>query len=402
MFLALPHLGCLAALALIAHVLYPELGQRAQTIYATAVAAGCTWFFVSTGWLSYNDSWTILGLVAAAFVRSRLVLGAAVLLGPWIDERLLLLLPVCLALRSYVVYEAGAFRPLLIDAGIAAATAAPYLAIRLFAYLGGSDPVTGSYVQDAAKEVTLLWHLILGAWMGLRGLWVYVAAFCFLACRRPPSVWNASVLAGMLVTFLVMLFVAADIGRSVSALMPVGLAGIVLFARHAPDLCRRSLLWVLIPNLLLPASHVLSERTLPVRYLYYELERWSAPPFYLTPEYYNREGLALLQQGDAERAWEEFETALRLDPNYVAARGNKAMILVARRQYEAAIQELDAVVASGMNLPDALRLRGNCFEALQQHANAFDDYQRALSLAPADWTSRSDVQQRLQRLRSRP
>ncbi len=96
LFLALPHVGCLAALALIAHITFREFQQRLLAVLATALAAGCTWFFVSTGWLSYNDSWTILGLVAVALLRSRIVLAAAVLLCPWIDERFLLLLPVCL------------------------------------------------------------------------------------------------------------------------------------------------------------------------------------------------------------------------------------------------------------------------------------------------------------------
>jgi Tfp pilus assembly protein PilF len=398
LFLALPHVGCLAALALIAHVAFRELQQRMLAFVTTALAAGCAWFFVSTGWLAYNDSWTILGLVAVAFLRSRIVLGAAVLLCPWIDERFLMLLPVCLALRSYLLHDDESFRPLLIDAGVATAAALPYLITRLIAYFSGNDPVTDAYVQQTSKESLLPWHVVLGSWMGMRGMWVYVGAFCWLACRRRGAGWNALVLAGTAVVFLASLFVAHDISRSVSVFLPVGLAGVVLLHRHAPQRLAGTLPWVLVANLLLPASHVTGSFKLPILYFYSELERWFSPPDYLTPDYYNNRGLALLQQNQPEQAWEEFETALKLDASFAPARGNKALILTGRREYELAIQELNAVVASGVNLPDALHLRGNCFEALGRREAAAEDYQQALALAPEDWPSRGEVQQRLRRL----
>jgi hypothetical protein len=398
LFLALPHLGCLAVLALVAHVACRELHQRLLALLATALAAGCAWFFVSSGWLSYNDSWTMLGLVAAAFLRSRIVLGAAVLLCPWIDERFLLLLPVCVALRSYVLYDEGTLKPVLIDGGIAAAAAVPYVAVRLIAYFSGNDPVTDAYVTQAAKESPRWWLLALGAWMGLRMLWVYVAAFCWLACRRRPAVINALVLAGMAAVFLVSLFIAADVSRSITLFLPVGLAGMVLLGRHSPPALARFLPWLLLANLLSPASHVISSFQVPIYYFYSEVGRWSSPPEYLTPDYYNARGLELLQKNQPEQAWEEFERALKLDPDFAAARGNKALILAARREYEPAIEELNLVVESGVNVPDALHLRGNCFEALRRYEAAIDDYQQALILAPQDWPSRGEVQQRLGRL----
>lgn len=398
LFLALPHLGCLAALALIAHVICREVGSRRLALLATMLSAGGAWFFVATGWLSYNDSWLMLGLVASAFLRSRLALGAAILLCPWIDERILLLLPVNLALRSYLLYADGSRWQALIDGAWAAAAAVPYLGIRLNAYLSGNDPVTDAYVQVLAEQVIPLWQYVLGAWMGLRGLWVYVAAFCVLACRLRSTAWNVLVMTGLAATFVVSLLIANDFGRSISAFLPVGLAGIVLCHRHAPRLLARWLPWVLAVNLLLPASHVVGRDQYPIYYFYSELARWSLPPDYLTPEFYNRRGLEGLQRGELERAWSEFETALKLDANFVAARGNRALILVARRAFEPAIQELNAVIASGQNLPDALHLRGKCFEATGRVAAAINDYRQALQVAPPDWPSRAELQQRLAQL----
>ena len=72
----------------------------APTILATLLFATLPWFFVSSGWLGYFDSWYVLGLVAAAFVPSRWVLGAVAVLTPWVDERFLLALPVILLIRE--------------------------------------------------------------------------------------------------------------------------------------------------------------------------------------------------------------------------------------------------------------------------------------------------------------
>ncbi len=305
-------------------------------------------------------------------------------------------------LRSYVVYEDESLRPLLIDAGVAVAAALPYLITRLIAYFSGNDPLADAVVEQSSKE-SLPWHLVLGSWMGLRGMWVYAGAFCWLVWRRRGAGWNIVVLAGTAAVLAALLFVAHDISRSATLFLPVGLAGLVLLVRHAPQRLAATLPWVLAANLLLPASHVTASFKLPILYFYSELERWFSPPDYLTPDYYNNRGLALLQQNQPDEAWEEFETALKLDAHFAQARGNKALILAGRRDYELAIEELNAVVASGVDLPDALHLRGNCFESLGRREAAADDYQQALTAAPEDWPSRGEVQQRLRRLgRSTP
>src|SRR5262249_12061976 len=94
--LAMPHVGFVAALWLVALPTYRLFSGWLSAALVTLLFAPLPWFFVSTGWLGYFDSWLVLGLVAAAFVQSRWVLAAACLLTPWIDERFVLALPLTL------------------------------------------------------------------------------------------------------------------------------------------------------------------------------------------------------------------------------------------------------------------------------------------------------------------
>ena len=69
-FLALPSLGCLLVLGYVALLVRREGGTRWTAITATALTGTTSWFFVSTGWLAYFDSWYVLGLLVATFSRS--------------------------------------------------------------------------------------------------------------------------------------------------------------------------------------------------------------------------------------------------------------------------------------------------------------------------------------------
>ena len=87
-YLALPHVGCMLTLWLVAALTYRRLGRWCITFVATAIFTALPWFFVSSSWLTHFDSWLILGLLVAAFIPSAVALGAACLLTPWVDELL--------------------------------------------------------------------------------------------------------------------------------------------------------------------------------------------------------------------------------------------------------------------------------------------------------------------------
>src|SRR5215207_4002894 len=99
-YFAIPFVGCLAALAAVATLTWRATRNALPCMAATLLTATSSWFFVSTGWLAYFDSWVILALVLATFARSRVTIFSAALIAPWIDERFILAAPICLAVRS--------------------------------------------------------------------------------------------------------------------------------------------------------------------------------------------------------------------------------------------------------------------------------------------------------------
>ena len=78
------------------HLVRRESGAWWVALAAAALSGTTSWFFVSTGWLAYFDSWYVLGLLVAAFGRSKIATGLACLLTPWVDERFVLTLPLVL------------------------------------------------------------------------------------------------------------------------------------------------------------------------------------------------------------------------------------------------------------------------------------------------------------------
>jgi tetratricopeptide (TPR) repeat protein len=394
-FLALPHVGCLAALALVIHIACRELGDRLWAFCTGVVAASCAWFFVSTSWLTYNDSWIVLGLLAVSAIRSRYVLVFAALCCPWIDERFVMLLPVCLGLRTYLFHDYRFPRDLVGDAAVALAGVSPYVLIRLAAMLSGSDAALKAMEQSEYIWPTPL-RLLEGAWAGLRGLWLYAAAFWWLAYRIRPLVWNLIFSVGTALVFTVSCFIAADIGRSVSVFLPVGLVGLVLLHRSYPQWCIRSLPCVMVLNLVLPAAHVMSTFKWPIRNLYGEQNR-PLPD----AEEFNRRGEVMMQEKEAHaEAFKAFTIALDLDPAHIKARLNRAALLLLHGETDSALAEVNMVIERRQDLAPAHYLRGVCWEALGNAAAAMNDYEQALRLAPPDWERREDTRLRLQRLRA--
>src|SRR5579884_1874127 len=71
-YLALPPLGCWLVLVYIMAVLRRHEIGWPDCLAVAILTATCSWFFVSTGWLAYFDSWWVLGLLVFVFSRPRL------------------------------------------------------------------------------------------------------------------------------------------------------------------------------------------------------------------------------------------------------------------------------------------------------------------------------------------
>lgn len=399
-FLALPFVGCWAAAALILHVMTGVLQDRLQAIMATITACGAAWFYVSTGWLTYNDSWVILGLVAVACLPSRLAVVAACLSAPWIDERFLLVLPTALAMRMFILPQQSSVRGFALDVLVATAACLPYLAVRLTAYVSGADRGTADYL-DGQMAVSYPFAIYpWGAVAGLRCNWIFIVAWGWLAARSGPR-WQAAVaVAGAAPFFAVTLGSAGDVHRSAGVFIVMSLAGVVMLARHRAGWNAALLPIAAVLTLVLPAAHVFGVVTIPICGVFDEWYTAYHPTIpELTPDYYNAKGLKLAETQQTNAALVMFDRALRVDPKSGAARLNKALIHVTAGRHDEAIAELDLALQANSGWPEAYFWRGHCRARKLDPEAAIRDLEQALACASEGWPRRTEAEDECRRLR---
>lgn len=273
--------GCLVWLGLSA-------GRRWAEAVALGVVGGATApFFTAMGLPGYYDSWLALALLAPAFARRRGWVLLACLLGPWIDERFVLGLPLALLVRRVREGEAAgpwgswlrreALAPLALVAG--------YAGLRLGLGGTGGSQTVGGYLRHFVLAVDLGPAAYLrGAWEGLRFAWLPVAATVLLAggfgVRGPllPALAAAA-------TAMVGLLTALDLSRSMVLLLPLVPLGWNSAARTSWWNGYRLPALLAVAALAVPASHVVGGSARPVDAV------WSVPTPWL--DACNGTGIAL-------------------------------------------------------------------------------------------------------------
>ena len=207
-YLWVPWIGALALLGAVAWYAWQATREIERVVLVLAFFVTASAWSSSVGVLGCMDSWYLLALLGFCFSRSPVVGLMACLCGPWIDERFLLALPLCAALRCE---EKRWWLPVL---GIL-----PYLAIRLAAVAAGDDSVGGHLQLVSAPLGRFALWLPIGWWHGWRAGWVVVAAglVLFWWPRRTTQVWLlAAGMLGLAATGLL----AWDSSRSIAVLLP--------------------------------------------------------------------------------------------------------------------------------------------------------------------------------------
>lgn len=281
-FLSLPHLGCFAALMLIAHIVYRETQNFSLAFVLATLAATASWFFVSTGWLAYFDSWLLLGLLIATFLKSTPLLMTTCFFMPWIDERFILTLPLGLFIRSMMFHEYD-IRLFWRNCWICAIGIAPYLIARLTVFFLEDTSEINRYLQVNSLPISSVSfpYLFKGIWMGLRSIWILIGLFVWIALFQKKAAWTILTLVCLFTTFILNLSIAGDISRSMSTLLPAALAGFLLFYRQKAVWAKRLVIVLLVVNLLTPAFHVVTTFENRIYNLYQEIQIYQNPPVHL-------------------------------------------------------------------------------------------------------------------------
>jgi predicted O-linked N-acetylglucosamine transferase (SPINDLY family) len=100
------------------------------------------------------------------------------------------------------------------------------------------------------------------------------------------------------------------------------------------------------------------------------------------PELYNNRGSALLALERHREALENYDEAIRLNPEFADAYCNRGNALQRLKQYAAAVENYDKSILLKPNNADALYNRGNVLQALKQYKAALESYDQAAVVNP--------------------
>ena len=400
-FLSLPALGCLLVLGYVALLVRREGGTRWTAFAATALTGTTSWFFVSTGWLAYFDSWYVLGLLVATFSRSRIATSAACVLSPWVDERFVLTLPLVILVRGIYAgaLEGGVSKRLRSDALLFFALLAPYCSLRLIALVTAQDPGSAAHLRGHLATIHSAGTLINGLWSGLRALWLFLIAAPVLLAIRGRYVHAVLLVLLVAATAAVNVSIAADLSRAASPVVPAAMLGIILLVRAGPDRALWPIAAALAFNLLVPARHVIAGwgEGIAILPLHVELGRLAHPPKHIAVLHLAR-AVKLGAQRQPTRALAEIETAIRIDPGSAVAQISKGLLLDELGKTAEAAKSYDRAVSLAPEVPEAYAQRARFRTAHGDIKSAVEDLRAAIDLTPDASPERQALSRSLARL----
>ena len=271
--LIVPWLGLLVMLTQCAWLVRRRTGDDRLAALTTILIGTTSATLTVTGWLGLNDAWYASALIAVAFQPSLVVLAAASLVGPWVDERFVLALPLAIYVRAVALKPNVNLQQLV---AIPAVGLIVYGVSRYLNLFHLSTTSTGGFIHYVLSSFQqwLPWTS-LGWFMGLRAVWVLVVVGAGGECRRAdfrPALWPALLVAAPLIAITLL---ASDTGRTTTMLLPLVLLGVErLLALRGAEVTQRILLLLLIANLLMPAMHVTYQSGDIINMFPVELARW--------------------------------------------------------------------------------------------------------------------------------
>lgn len=249
-----PWAGLLVLLHFSAHLAHRFTRDIWCTAWFAALIGTTTTALTVTGWLGINDAWYACALLAVAFQTRLAFLLPALFIGPWIDERFVLALPLA-CLIHVRLFGLGQLKRVAV---LAVASVVLYLGIRLTNPFGLHTQRAARYLSEAPVRFKewLPW-VSLGWFMGLRAAWLLALAplAADLAAGRRRAAWALA--AAMAAPLAVITVLAADTSRAPTMLLPLVVLGLVeAAARWDRTRLRTVLAALLAANVLMPAMHV--------------------------------------------------------------------------------------------------------------------------------------------------
>jgi hypothetical protein len=342
----------------------------------TLLMATLSWFFVATGWLSYNDGWLVLALCLYAFSPSQVARIAVCLVTPWVDERFVFQLPLLAVLRhSVLARPLGQWRVTLREFGYELLAVGPYVLMRSYLLAAGMDASGREHIarhlgnRDPAQ-------IIRGLWEGLRMGWVTMLLGAAAIRERMRSLAAVAGLAAA--ALLANVLLAHDISRVTSVLAPLVLAACLAMAARQGRWGLRAVGALAVCNLLLPASDVIENAgggpIAPVWRAWREGRRMEQAMVDAS------EGNKAYRAGDYAAAVRLLSAALASESDFADARRGLAWSYFYQGQFGSSLKEATVVTDSEAVRPEDWLLRGLCEAKVNRVADARRSLGRVLEM----------------------
>jgi tetratricopeptide (TPR) repeat protein len=101
------------------------------------------------------------------------------------------------------------------------------------------------------------------------------------------------------------------------------------------------------------------------------------------PQAYNNRGLALKNRGQMQKAIEDFNRAIALNPEYALAYNNRGVTLKKAGMLQEAIEDFDRAIALNPSYYKAYNNRGSAYGKIGRPDKAVEDFDKAISLNPS-------------------
>jgi tetratricopeptide (TPR) repeat protein len=97
---------------------------------------------------------------------------------------------------------------------------------------------------------------------------------------------------------------------------------------------------------------------------------------------FSNRGLAYDDKGQHDRAIQDYDQAIKLNPNHANAFNNRGVAYANKGQYDRAIQDYDQAIKLNPNNANTFYSRGNVYANKGQYDRAIQDYDQAIRLNP--------------------
>jgi tetratricopeptide (TPR) repeat protein len=105
------------------------------------------------------------------------------------------------------------------------------------------------------------------------------------------------------------------------------------------------------------------------------------------PSFYYTSGLAYKKKGDYDRAIQEFNEAIRLNPNFERAYYDRGNAYIDKEEYDRAIQEFNEAIRLNPNNANNYNNRGVAYKRKGDYGRSIQDYNQAIGLNANDTIS---------------